>query len=105
MQGANRACPASSGRFLTLPPPPHPVGVVLASAAGFALYRWKMRDQMHSEIRAIMRDYMPLGEEAAPGKAPRRAGRNGFAAPLGDEEDLELRGGTELSAGTGRAPL
>jgi hypothetical protein len=45
--------------------------VASLSLAGVAAYRWRMRRDMHSEIRAIMRDYMPLdsqpGEESGRG--------------------------------------
>ena len=40
-------------------------GVVLltmacVAAAGYALYRWRLRKHMSDEIRAIMSDYLPL---------------------------------------------
>jgi hypothetical protein len=36
------------------------------SVAGVVAYRWRMQREMHGEIRAIMREYLPLaGDEGA----------------------------------------
>lgn len=35
----------------------------LFAAAGFGVYKYRIRSQMHSEIRAIMSQYMPLENE------------------------------------------
>jgi len=47
--------------------------VASVSVAGIAVYKWRMQRHMEGEIRAIMREYMPLpaGEDAA------EAGRGG----------------------------
>ena len=37
----------------------------LLAAAGFGVYKYRIRSQMHSEIRAIMSQYMPLENEGA----------------------------------------
>ncbi|KAK2079717.1 hypothetical protein QBZ16_002112 [Prototheca wickerhamii] len=42
-----------------------PAGLSL-SIAGVAIYRWKSQSAMQDEIRAIMRDYMPLDDRADP---------------------------------------
>jgi hypothetical protein len=84
------------------------------SAAGLALYRWRLRREMAGEIRAIMREYMPLdGQEDAESrrgllsggsggsggvKIPaRHPSRNGGGGGLGggntgrgEERDLEM---------------
>lgn len=36
---------------------------VLLAAVGFGVYKYRIRSQMHSEIRAIMSQYMPLENE------------------------------------------
>lgn len=57
------------------------VGFSLAIAAtsfgGIVIYRWKTKGQMENEIRAIMRDYMPLADERGAGAAGAGAGANG----------------------------
>ena len=61
------------------------VVLVLASVgsialAGFVVYRLRLRNAMHQEIRDIMRQYMPLDSaEGANGEAaqPLRAASNG----------------------------
>jgi hypothetical protein len=51
----------------------------LVAAAGYAAYRLRLRNAMHQEIRSIMAQYMPLGEEA---DAEEKQGlRNGTATP------------------------
>lgn len=41
------------------------VGVVgTVAGAGYAVYRYRIRQAMHQEIRAIMAQYMPLGEDS-----------------------------------------
>ena len=51
----------------------------LVAAAGYVAYRLRLRNAMHQEIRSIMAQYMPLGEEA---DAEEKQGlRNGAATP------------------------
>lgn len=103
--------------------------VASLSVAGIAFYRWKMHQSMQGEIRAIMREYMPLpgGDDAAEagrfgrggsigslsgpgqlGKAPARAeetlGRQagGYGGARGDTQlSLLGRGGSQNGPGGG----
>lgn len=69
------------------------LAVLLASAAvasislaGVLVYRWRMRQEMASEIRAIMREYMPLDTsdaELGQGLLGRSKRRPGGDATLG----------------------
>jgi hypothetical protein len=47
------------------------IGVAaVVGAVGYGVYRFRIRTAMHDEIRAIMRQYMPLqetGESVPPG--------------------------------------
>ena len=68
------------------------------AVAGIAVYRWRLRQEMHGEIRAIMREYMPLDSGDASELGSGLLGGGGFggqymsAAPEGSGSGL-----TELS--------
>lgn len=88
--------------------------VASLSVAGIAVYRWRMRQEMQGEIRAIMREYMPLPEteEAAAAEAGRGGGGGSLfsgrgaraKAPAGPRgyTPPETGAAAELSAMTGR---
>lgn len=77
--------------------------------AGLVVYRWRMRAEMQSEIRAIMREYLPLDtEELLPqgrdgGRGKGKGPLGGAGAPSGYGDDDEESGGGEEGA-SGRIP-
>ncbi|KAI4342037.1 hypothetical protein MLD38_026699 [Melastoma candidum] len=40
------------------------IGLAMAAAGGFLIYKYRLRSYMDSEIRAIMAQYMPLDNQA-----------------------------------------
>lgn len=84
--------------------PSYPLPSVLLSlppaVGGLFAYRWRLRREMHDEIRSIMRDYLPLGggtAAAAAGDAdlrqsllPQQGGKRGGG---GSGDDVEGGGG------------
>ncbi|KAG7667113.1 putative Vacuolar-sorting receptor 7 [Nannochloris sp. 'desiccata'] len=72
--------------------------VASVSVAGVAVYRWRMQRDMEGEIRAIMREYMPLpaGEDAA--EAGRGGGGPSFFNRGGGENGTGRMNGRKTAA-------
>ena len=66
---------------------------ILVGLAGYGIYRYRLRGEMHQEIRDIMAQYMPLedseGGTLDPGTASKLSGRRQGHSPVlspGDEQ-------------------